>query len=279
MENYSNKDLQKNSFRDQQLASADFSGSDLRGTDFSGADLRLANFSHARTGITQRIKVGVFACAFVISVFSGYVSTHAGHTVEAMLSSDQQRIRYAGIASLVIIGIFILHSIWKGPGNAIYKFILPALATALAVGLISHFSGAGNGIAILYLIAALLLAVIMFLTAIVAKTAIGSLSSILYTIVAITGGIFAKSGGGGIAALIMAIATMLVCRRTSKGIAGFQHFQKINFFLTRKFGTSFRNCKLQGATFTGSRLQNCDFSNADVSFSNEEKIQKLNCIL
>ena len=65
---YSNKDLQKASFRDEDLSGVDFSGSDLRGANLSGSNLIGANFSNVRTGIPTH------DCCVVISCIIGRFS-------------------------------------------------------------------------------------------------------------------------------------------------------------------------------------------------------------
>src|SRR3954466_6255375 len=94
---YSKRNLQKASFKDEYLSNANFSWSDLRGADFSGSDLTGVNFTHIRTGIPLVNTVLLFVPALVLSLISGYVAMLAGQTVEGMLESQDQKIRIAGI--------------------------------------------------------------------------------------------------------------------------------------------------------------------------------------
>jgi uncharacterized membrane protein YidH (DUF202 family) len=62
------------------------------------------------------------------------------------------------------------------------------------------------------------------------------------------------------------------------GVKGFDTLRKIASFLVIKFGTSFRNAKLNNANFTGAKVHNSDFSNADLSGTNWEGSKKINFI-
>src|SRR5215510_1229055 len=89
MKNYSGKNLQEISFKDEDLSYADFSGSDLRGADFSGSNLSGADFKHVKTGITPANTVLIFFIALVVSLLSGYIAMLTGYTIREMLLSDK----------------------------------------------------------------------------------------------------------------------------------------------------------------------------------------------
>lgn len=274
----SNKNLQKTSFKDKDLSLVNFSGSDIRGADFSGADLTGADFTKSRTGITVANVVLIFFIALAVSLISGYVATLAGQTIQQMMASEDSRIRTAGITTIVLTILFIIYCYWKGGGKAIRNFIIPLIIVSIVIGVIANVSGWGTGRGMLYQILALLLVVVMFVIGTIARAAAGVLSGILFLIVALSGGMFGRSIGGGIGTVIMAIACMQISKRALSGAKGFETLRMIASFITKKFGTSFRNSKLKNANFLQSRLRNADFSNADVSSVNWGDSKKINCI-
>jgi uncharacterized protein YjbI with pentapeptide repeats len=108
----------------------------------------------------------------------------------------------------------------------------------------------------------------MFIVGTIASSAAGNLSHILFLIVAVSGGTFGKSIGGGIAAVIMALACAQISKKALSGAKGFESLRRVALYFTRKFGTSFRNSKLTEANFSQSKIQNTDFTNADVTAVN-----------
>ena len=277
--NYSNKKLQKASFKNQDLSFARFAGSDLRGADFSGANLSGANFTAVKTVIIPANTVLIFLAALLVSLLSGYVAMLAGKTVQEMVASGDGRVKAAGITSLVLIVLFIALSWWRGVGSAIRKLILPVGLVALVIGLVSYLTGAGTGMGMLYLVLVCFLVAVMFIVGTVARAAAGTLSStFIFVIVALGGGMFGKSLGGGIGTVVMAVSCALISKKALSGAKGFEGLRKIASFITEKWGTSFRNSKLVDASFIQSKLQNVDFTNADLSSVNWGDSKKINCL-
>ena len=277
---YSNKNLQKASFKNEDLSFTSFQGSDLRGTDFSGANLAGANFTGVKTGIIPANTVLIFLAALLVSLLSGYVAMLAGKTVQQMLASGDGRVKAAGITTLALIVLFIAFSWWRGVGSAIQKLILPVCLVALVIGLVGYWTGVGTGMGMLYLVLTCFLVAVMFIVGTVARAAAGTLSStVIFVIVALGGGMFGKSLGGGIGTVIMAISCALISKKALSGASGFEGLRKIASFITTKWGTSFRNSKLVDASFLQAKLQNVDFTNADVSSVNWGDSKKINCLI
>ena len=274
---YSKRDLRHVSFKNQDLASAIFAESDLRGADFSGANLTAADLTRVRTGITQANISWIFLVFLAISLLSGYFAMLAGTTVYSMFQSPDPFVRYSGVAALIIIVSFIAWSVWKGVGNAARKLILPACGVAVVLGVLAYVSGLGTGQGMLYLVLSCLLVVVMFVVGTVARAAAGSLSNILFWVVALSGGIFGRNLDGGIGTVIMAIACAQISKRALSGAKGFESLRKVAFFITSRFGTSFKNATLVRAKFTGSKLHNADFSGADISGVAWDDCKKINC--
>jgi len=280
VKNYSGKNLQEISFKDEDLSYADFSGSDLRGADFTGSNLSGADFTHARTGITPANKVIIFFIALVVSFLSGYIAMLTGYTVRQMVLSDNRNEQIAGILSIALVLIFIVFSYLKGVGNAIRSLVIPVIAIAVLLSILNYVLGVGTGRGMLYLILTLVLMSVMFVVGVAARAAAGTLSStVLFLVVAMGGAMFGRSLGGGIGTVVMAVSCALISKRALSGAKGFGVLQKIAAYITRKFGTSFRGTKLADTDFSNSKkIINCDFTNADVSVANWGKSKRINCL-
>lgn len=275
---YSNKNLQHVSFRGKYLPNSNFSGSDLRGADFTGADISHSNFSGIKTGIPFLKVVLIFTIALLISLLSGFVAMLAGKTIEQMLASGDKNVETAGTLSTVIIILFILVALWRGVGKAIYSIFFPAIILAIIVFIIAYVSGLGTGRGMLFLILSILLVSLMFIIGTAARAAAGSLSNILFIIVAISGGLFSKTVGGGVGTAVMAVSCAIISKRGLAGTKGFQGLEKIGFYITSKFGTSFRNSILTNTVFEGAILHNTDFSGAKttgVLWGDAEKLHNI----
>jgi hypothetical protein len=276
---YSNKNLQKASFKNEDLRNISFSGSDLRGADFTGSNLSGADLANARTGLTSMTVILLFIGALAVSLLSGYIAMLAGRTVQLMIASKDSNVRTAAIICAVIIVVFILYSYFKGINNAIKNLVLPIVALAVLIGLIAKFSGLGSGKGMLYLVLTLLLVAIMFIVGTVARATAGTLSSaILFVVVALGGGMFGKSLGGGIGTVIMAISCAIISKKALTDAKGFDDLKRIATFITRTFGTSFRNTVLSNTNFSQSKIHNADFTDADLSMTNWGDSKKINCI-
>jgi len=280
LKNYSGKNLQQISFKDEDLSHADFSGSDLRGADFTGSDLSGANFAHAKTGITPANKVILFFIALVISFGSGFIAMLTGYTIREMLLSNQERIRMAGLVSMGLILFFIVYSYLKGVGSAIRNLVIPVVIIASLIGISNYVLGTGTRYAMLYIILSLVLTAVMFIVGVAARAAAGTLSStILFLAVAMGGAWFGKNLGGGAGTVLMALSCALISKRGLSGAKGFEVLRKVAASITRKFGTSFRNARLSAADFSATgKLINCDFTNADMSEANWGDSIKVNCL-
>jgi len=280
IKNYAGKNLQEISFKDEDLSYADFTGSDLRGADFSGSNLSGADFSQAKTGITPANKVIIFFIALIVSFMSGYIAMLTGYTTRQMLFSDNRNEKIAGILSLILVLFFIIYSYLHGVGNAIRTLIIPVVSIAALIGIANYILGIGTGRGMLYLILTLVLMSVMFIVGVAARATAGTLSStILFLAVAMGGAMFGKSLGGGVGTVVMALSCAVISKRALSGAKGFGVLQKIAAYITRKFGTSFRDTKLADTDFSHSKkIINCDFTNADVSAANWGKSKRVNCL-
>lgn len=276
---YSNKNLQKAAFKDEDLSNTSFSGSDLRGADFSGSNLSGADLTNVRTGITSMAVVLLFFGALAVSLLSGYIAMLAGRTVQIMMASEDSKVRAAGIICSVIIVLFIIYSYFRGVDSAIKNLVAPVAVLAVLIAIIAKVSGLGTGNGMLYLVLALILVAIMFVVGTIARATAGTLSStILFVVVAIGGGMFGKSLGGGIGTVIMAISCAIISKKALSDAKGFDGLKRLATFITRRFGTSFRNSQLSATNFSQSKIHNADFTNTDLSRVNWGGSKKINCV-
>jgi hypothetical protein len=275
---YSKQNLRKASFKGASLSQAHFADSDLRGADFSEADLSGANFSRIKTGITPMAATWIFLGALLISALSGYVAMLAGRTVQYMLASKDPRILTAGYISIALTLLFILYSYWRGVGHAIRNLLIPAGSVAILLGIAAYYSGLGTGRGMLYTALALFLVAVMFIVGTIARAAAGSLSNILFLLVAVSGSMVGKNLGGGIGTIVMAVACALISKKALKGTRGFESLQQVASYITSRFGTSFRKTRLSKADFTGTNMRNCDFTDADVTDVSWSEKKKVNCM-
>jgi hypothetical protein len=277
-QDYSNQNFQNRSFENKNLANANFSGSDLRGADFSGADLTGADLTNAKTGITPLRTGVIFFVSLLVSLLSGYVAMLAGATVQVMLKSGDEKIRAAGILSMILILGFVLYYYWKGGRSVIRHLFLPIVIISVVLGLAAHFSGLGTGKGMAFLILSLILTLVMLIVGTIARATAGVLSStIIFILVAVSGSLFSKSVGGGLGATILAISCGIISKRALGGAKGFEPLLRITSLITSKWGTSFRNATLSNVDFSGTKIRNADFTNADLSGVNWETSKKINC--
>lgn len=273
------QNFQNASFKNADLRSAIFTHCDLRGTDFSGANLTEAQFKNVKTGIPPFVALWIFTVALMLSLLSGYIAALAGNTIQTMLVASEDHIRAAGIISGVMTLLFIALSFYKGVGKTFAMLIVPTVLFSAVLGVISYSVGVGNGLAMLYLVTALLLVTLMFVVGTVARAVAGSTSNILFLIVAISGGIFGRTLGGGIGTIVMAIACMQISKKALKGAKGFESLRSVGFYFARKFGTSFRGARMIAVIFSDSHLKSTDFSKADITLIRLCNSKKTNCII
>jgi hypothetical protein len=278
MKDYAEKKFCRASFVNEDLSYANFAGSDIRGADFTGANLSGVDFSNAKMGIPSAEKFLIFIGALIISVMSGYIAMLAGETVQQMLASEDNKVKFSGIIAVVSILAFIILAVWKGGRDAIRHFGIPVVVLSVTMAIIGYMSGVGTGEGMLYLALSFLFVIIMFIVGTIARAAAGTISNILFIVVALSGGMFGKSVGGGIGTVVMALACMQISKRALNGAKGFEWLRKVSSKLTARFGTSFRNSRLANARFSGNKIHNTDFSGADTSFVHWGDSKKVNCI-
>lgn len=276
-EDFSGKNLRNVSFRNADLPNAVFAKSDLRGADFHGANLTGANFAGALTGIIPLHARLIFIAALSLSLVSGYIAMITGQLIQSMINSSTQSTSITGYLAAVIFILFAGISVWRGVGYAAKNLITPVVILAALLAATSYLSGNNDPYAMDYLILSLLLIVITFVVGTTARAVAGSVSTIMFWIVAVLGSVYARSAGGGIGTVIMAIACVQISKRALGGAKGFELLRKLTTFITAKFGTSFRGANLDEANFSQTILHNTDFTKANTRLARWDNCQKINC--
>ncbi len=264
MEN-SLRNFQGKSYKGQNLANNDFSGTDIRGADFTGAVLINANFSKCRTGLKTSSAVMVFIFALLLSLLSGYIAMIAGATFQVLIKSPDPNLVIAGYILPGLILFFIIMAIWKG-GKLTFLVITITIVVILLLGNLFLMTGTGTGLGSTYGSMVLILFVVMLTVGTIARATAGTLSSnIIFLIVAIGGGMFGKSVGGGIGTVVVAIACAIISKRALADKKKFPWLNKIAVSVGLYFGTSFKGADLTGADFSDSTINNTNFTGAKLS--------------
>jgi hypothetical protein len=263
---FTNQTLRGRRFQRQNLEDADFSGTDLRGVDFSFANLKGARFVRVKTGITTASKLSLFLLSLVLSLLSGYIAMVSGKTAQVLLQSGEPMLRIGGYITTVFFLVFTIAAVWKGLFKVINTLLPIMIVTAIAMGLFMYLSGLGTGKGAIYGSLSLLLMAMMFIVGTIARATVGTLgSNLLFLVVALGGGMFGKSVGGGIATMIMAIACAVISKRALADESGKSVLKKIALRISSSLGTSFKNADLTNANFRDAELHNTDFSHAHLN--------------
>jgi len=272
--NYSGQNLRGRHFEGKDLHGVDFTGADLRGADFAFANLTNVQFINAQFGLRVTSKIMLFIFALLASLLSGYIAMLAGTTVQKLIKSPDWRLEISGYITVLFFLIFTGMALWKGLDKAIVKVLVTLIVITAILGGIMIMSGIGTGVGALYGAFTLLLMALMFVVGTIARAAIGTLgSTILFLVVALGGGMFGKSMGGGIGTVMMALACAFISKRALKAQAD-SALRKIALTISTRFGTSFKNADLSGADFSNAKIKNTDFRNAvlvAVNWNNAKK--------
>jgi hypothetical protein len=262
MTNYSNENLQGRRFTDENLQNVSFHGADLRGVDFSSARLKGADFSQSKQGISFSSRIVLFILTLIVSCISGYIAMLAGTSVQYMLNSPAEGENIAGYVTIGFFVIFVAVCLWKGMVTAIKHVSLILIGLPVVLSAIIYFSHLGTGKGALYCSVALLLTVLMFIVGTIARATVGTMgSNILFVIVALGGGMFGKSLGGGIGTVVMAVMCAIISKRALQ--AGKDTLlRQIAVSISTRFGTSFKHADLTNANFSDTQIKHTDFSHA-----------------
>lgn len=279
MKDYSKGQFRKASFVGQDLRYSDFSHSDLRGTDFTGANLNGVDFTGVKTGMIPTHVAVIFILSFVISLVSGYVAMVDGKAVQELMLSKVPHERMAGSLTILLIILFVFYAWYQGGHMVVYRMVIPLVIFVLLCSLIVYLTKLASGRGLLLMGVSLALLVVLLVAGTVARVAAGSLSNVIFWVVAISGGLLGKTVGGGIGTIVLAVLCGMISKRALNRNSKFYLLKKIALHITARYGTSFRKTKMVGARFSQSKIRNADFSGTNVEVVNWGNARRLNCIV
>jgi hypothetical protein len=100
---------------------------------------------------------------------------------------------------------------------------------------------------------------------------------VFFTLVALAGGLAGAFVGGGIAGTAIAIAAMLMARRSTKLEAEYPVLERTIAAIASRRGTRFRDANLAGANLADTRLVACDFRGANLTGTRFDHATMLAC--
>ncbi len=276
-ESFAGEDLRGRSFVNQDLSGVEFRAADLRGASFRGANLRGADFREARAGVSGGRRAVIVALAFAFSIAIGVAAGRAGEYLHDLIRGDSDRRRLLGAILAIELLVFIAVSVWKGLRVAV-RYVLPrVVAIAIVAFVVALLTGAGTGKGALALLAFAVLTAAIVALGSLARAVAGTTSTLLFAVVAISGALSSSLTGGGVAATVIAVGSMLIGRRALEGREPGQ-LGRLSAILASRGGTSFRGADLSGATFESARLESTDFRGARLDGARLDRAQARSCV-
>lgn len=256
-----------------------FREADLRGKNFEGAHFAGVDFSGARTGMRTGWKLLMVAAAFIISVALGVATGIGTSFLQGLLRSDEPRVVSLALNASAALLVLIIAAIWKG-GEIATRLVLPIIAALiLANAVIAVLTGVGTGAGAFAVLAFVLVGVAVIALGALVRAVAGEATALAFALVAIAGGLAGGFAGGGVAAAVVAIAAMLIGRRTLKAGASYPVLSRLALQVACRRGTRFRNADLSGADFSRADLRVCDFRGANLEGARLERATNLRMCL
>ena len=275
--NFSGQNLQGQSFQGKNLISADFRGADIRSADFTGANLTNADFSDAVAGLDKKSSIILFLLSIFVSVMAAAVAGLGGQFMQELFEQSQYTSLAIAIGSILLV-LFLSVTFWRGLGTAIKSLVSKILLSSLAIGVLVIVTGVGSGVGVLGVIFCLILLTIVTISATIARACAGTMSNILFFLVAISGLLAGRSFGAGLGATAIAISSVLISKRALSGDRRDAFVLSITLAISSYFGTSFRQANLTNANFTNARLIHADFRQAVLTGICWDKVQNLHLV-
>ena len=275
---FSGQNLQGKSFEGQRLIGADFRGANICSTDFTGADLTNADFSDIVAGLDQKSSMILFLLSISVSVIAGAVAGLGGQYIELLF----ERSPYTSITiaiNIFLVAVFLLVTFLQGLGTAIKSLISKIVFWSLVIGVLVIVTGMGNGVGVIGIILYLILLTIVAVSGTVARTCAGTMSNIVFFLVAISGMVAGRSFGAGLEAMAIAISSVLISRRALSGDLRDAFVLRTTLVISSYFGTSFRQANLTNANFTNARLINTNFRQATLTGTCWDEVQNLHLVV
>ncbi|MBX3158045.1 MAG: pentapeptide repeat-containing protein [Deltaproteobacteria bacterium] len=257
-------ELRGRSLAGADLASAHLAGSDVRGTDFTGADLHDADLRRIRSGMSRAWTAILVISSLVLSVGVGVLIGSCARALQTLYAGGDVRREMAALFIVAALLVFLIAGIWKGLHYAITHVLPVAAALAVAGGLGAIASGAGTGIIALLTAVFVAFAAVLVTFAVLVRAIAGATGRGFFVLVAMSGAIAAGVVGGGTLGTVVAIATMLMARRSARFEEEYPSLAHFTKALACRGGTHFNRADLHGAHLEHAHLFACDFRGANL---------------
>ena len=275
---FAGQNLQGKSFQGQNLIGADFRGADIRSTNFTGADLTNGDFSYAVAGLDRKSSLILFLLSIFISMMSGAMAGLGGQFIQRLFEQSQYKSLAITINSILLV-LFLVVTFWQGLGTAIKSLVSKLLLSSLLLGVLAIVTGVGNGVGAIGVLFGLVLLTIVTVSATLARACAGTMSNILFFLVAIAGLLAGRTVGAGLGVTAIAISSVLISKRALSGDLRDRFILRLSLAISAYFGTSFRHSNLTHANFTNARLINTDFRQAILTDICWDKVQNLHLVI
>jgi hypothetical protein len=248
-----------------RLPSASLAGLDLRGADLTDADLHGADLSRIRSGMSRGWAALLVTGSLLLSIALGVLVGICVRALQSMYASDDVRQRFVALFVVASLLVFLAVGIWRGLRFATRNVLPVTAALAVAAGVIGVISGTGTGIGGLVVLVFLALAAVIVALSVLMRAVAGTTGKLVFSIVAIAGGLAGGTMGGGLTASVVAISAMLMARRSARLEAAYPVLARTTAAIASRGGTRFRNANLAGANLAEARLVACDFRGANLA--------------
>jgi Pentapeptide repeats (8 copies) len=277
--NFKRQNFRGKSFRGEDLSGTDFSGSDIRGADFTNAVLKNASFVNVTAGLQRRQAVFLLSLLCGLAMLLGAGAGAIGSLTEGSFfaANPTNPANFTWVTPTLTIA-FTIVSLTRSMSIGFSVFGLALLGATIAAVLSSAAIPFMGNIAFLIVLNALVTAATAALTPLIVAAAwafrnlaallVGAGFLVSFVVVLIVVATFVPSSNIAPAITIVSMVLPLTGYTSWKTLKGTHKYiitLRIAYFLSTKWGTSFRGCDLTNANFTRAILKSTDFSNATLT--------------
>lgn len=228
-----------------------FRQADLRGADFTRARLARADFTGATLGIPPAAGLVVVLAALAVAAAAGVVVGLVAGDVREIAFSPGWVNRARGVGFLLLALLFV-GALWaKGLRPALLVLVVSAGVLALVGLVVVSVQGEYEPMVTLRLAGLTAVITAVFLGGVIARILGGTTSTAGLTVVAVTGGLVAGRTGGGIGALLLALAMAVMAKRALRGDGRARPVHRLARRIVAPLGTRFDGADVREATFSG----------------------------
>lgn len=207
--------------------------------------------------------------AAATSIVLGAAVGMAGRHLHQAIASEDPVVHILGVVGAASLGVIMAYGLWKGLGYAARHTMPPIASLAVVAGGIAIATGRGTGAGALTLLAFLAVMLVLFALGVLARALAGTVGTLMFVIVAVSGAMAGRLFQGGVVALVVAVVSAISGRRMLAGKDPSPLLVRLTNDLACLAGTRFRDADLTGARFDGAHLASTDFRGAmltDTSF-------------